>query len=141
VATYTKFNLFTDDLLKGTMNFSSDNFRIMLTNVAPVATNHTFGDLTEITAGNGYTAGGQTSAITIGNVTGTETVTAAAVTWTATGGSIGPLRYAAIYDNTSTPKTLIAWFDYASSITLATGETFTVEPNSSATTGTLFTLV
>lgn len=140
---YNKFNLFTDDLVKGVYNFSTDTFKVMLTNVAPVATNHVFGDLTEIAAGNGYSAGGSASAVTLANVTGTETVTAADVTFTAVAGSIGPFRYAVFYDTTpvSPLKPLVGWWDYGSSITLNAGETFTVEPNSATPTGTLYTLV
>ncbi len=142
LAVYNKFNLFTDDLVKAVYNFGTDTFNVMLTNVAPVATNHVFGDLTEIAAGNGYPAGGSPSAITLANVAGTETVTAADVTFTASGGAIGPFRYAVIYDATpvSPLKPLIAWWDYGSSITLNNGEPFTVEPNAGTPDGTLFTL-
>ena len=50
-------------------------------------------------------------------------------TWTAAGGSIGPFRYAVLYNDspTSPADPLIGWWDYGSSITLATGETFTVD--------------
>ena len=114
----------------------------MLTNTAPVATNHVLADLTEIGTGNGYVAGGSASAVTIANATGTETITAADVTFTASGGSIGPFRYAVFYDTTPTSplKPLVSWFDYGSSISLNSGESFTVQPNSATPNGTLFTL-
>jgi len=139
---YNKFNLFTDDLHKVVMNFSSDTFKVMLTNTAPVATNHIYSDIsgTELASGNGYTTGGTSSAVTIANSSGTETITATAVTWTATG-SMGPFRYVVFYDSTpASTKTLIGWWDYGSAVTLASGETFTFQPNSSSTTGTLYTL-
>jgi hypothetical protein len=141
-SSYTKFNAFTDDLVKGVMNFSSDTFKILLTNNAPSASAwHVYGDVTgELATLNGYTLTGASSAITIANASGTETVTATAVTWTAVTGTMGPFRYAVIYDSTPATKTLIAWWDYGSAVTLAVGETFTVEPNSSPTTGSLFTL-
>jgi len=141
-STYNKFNLFTDDVVKAVLNFSSDTIKCMLTNTAPVATNHIYSDIsgTELASGNGYTTGGATSAITLANSSGTETATAASVSWTATG-SMGPFRYAVFYDSTpASTKTLICWFDYGSSITLATGEKFEVDPNSASPTGTLFTL-
>src|SRR5437868_63738 len=124
MAAYNKFNLFTDDLVKGVYNFSTDAFKVMLTNTAPVATNHVLADLTEIGTGNGYVAGGSASAVTIANATGTETITAADVTFTASGGSIGPFRYAVFYDTTPTSplKPLVSWFDYGSSISLNSGE-------------------
>jgi hypothetical protein len=137
---YNKFNLFTDDLVKGVFNFGGDAFKIMLTNVAPIATNHLFADLSEIAAGNGYAAGGSPSAITLGNVGGTETVTAADVTFTGAGGSIGPFRYAVFYDSTPAGQNLVCWYDYGAPITINAGGTFTVEPNAGVPAGTLFTL-
>src|SRR3974390_735658 len=142
MAAYNKFNLFVDYLCKAQVNFSSDTIKVMLSNTAPVATNAKYSDISgnEIASGNGYTTGGATSTISVANASGTETGTAADVTWTASGGSVGPFRYAVVYDNTNTDKSLIAWFDYGSSITLNSGESFTVEPNSASPNGTLFTL-
>lgn len=50
-------------------------------------------------------------------------------------GSMGPFRYAILYDDTLTGDPLIGYWDYGSSITLASGETFTVDFD--ATTGVL----
>ena len=57
------------------------------------------------------------------------TVTGVDVVFTASGGSIGPFRYVVLYNDTPTSPLdpLIAYWDYASSITLLTGETFTVD--------------
>ncbi|NBU69837.1 MAG: hypothetical protein EBS53_00005, partial [Bacteroidetes bacterium] len=57
---------------------------------------------------------------------GTYRLVLADVVFTATG-SVGPFRYAVLYNDTATNKELIGWWDYGSSITLATGETFTVD--------------
>lgn len=129
MASYNKFNQFVEDLVRGVHVFNSNTFKVMLTNVAPVATNAVFADLTEISAGNGYSAGGTTSAITEGQTSGTEKVVAADVTFTASGGTIGPFRYAVLYNATaSSPlKPLVAWWDYGSSITLNSADTFTVD--------------
>jgi hypothetical protein len=119
-----------------------DTIKYMLTNTAPVATNGKYGDIsgTELANGNGYTTGGEASTVTAANASGTETVTATAVTWTASG-SMGPFRYVVCYDSTPTDKPLISWWDFGSSVTLASSQTFSVFPNSSATTGTLYTMV
>lgn len=112
MATYNKFYDFTEQLLRGNHDFDSHTFKIMLTNTAPVAGNTVKADIPEITAGNGYTAGGNTMALTITEVSGVATLMAQEVTFTAAGGAIGPFRYAVIYNDTATNKPLVAWFDY-----------------------------
>lgn len=134
MATFNKFNAFVLELAKGTHNLNSNVLKVMLTNVAPVATNALKADLTEVTNGNGYTTGGNTAAFTSGTQTsGTyKLVLADPATWTASGGSIGPFRYAVLYNDTASSKNLIGWWDYGSSITLADGEQFVVDLDQSA---------
>lgn len=129
MAAYNKFNQFTKDLVDGVHSFSSDTFKVMLTNTAPVSTNTVKANLSEISAGNGYSAGGTTTTVTTSTSTGTAKVTASDVVFTASGGSIGPFRYAVLYNDTPTSPAdpLIAWWDYGSSITLNDTETLTVD--------------
>lgn len=116
--------------------------KVMLTNVAPVATNTVKANLTDIAAGNGYTAGGEAITNNGTRATGTFTLTATKVVWTAAGGTIGPFRYCAVWNDTPTSPAdpLICWFDHGSAVTLQIGETFSIKWNGSETTGTLFTL-
>ncbi len=128
MATYVKFQDFAEQLVKGVHNFASHTFKVYLTNTAPnVATNAVKADLAEITAGNGYTAGGNTVTVTVSETGGTATinVTADPATWTASGGTIGPFRYAVIYNDTPTTPAdpLIAYWDYGSAVTLQIGDT------------------
>ena len=129
MATYNKFLQFTKDLIDGAHDFDAHVFKVMLTNTAPVNTNTVKANITEISAGSGYTAGGTASTITTSTATGTAKATGTDVTFTAAGGSIGPFRYAVLYNDTQTTpaKPLIAWWDYGSSITLATGESLLVD--------------
>ena len=141
MAAYNKFNDFSEQLANGVQNFATDVYKVALSNTAPVATNTILSNITQISAGNGYTSGGSTTTITLAEVTGTTTVSGTQVVFTASGGSIGPFRYVVLYnDTTSSPsKPLVAWWDYVSSITLADGETFTIK-FSNTNPGAIFTL-
>lgn len=105
----------------------TDTFTIALSNTAPnVATHVTLADSTEISAGNGYTAGG-TDVVGVGSRSGgTFTFSGTDVVFTASGGTVGPLRYA-ILNNKTINARLIAYWDYGSSISLLDGETLTVD--------------
>ena len=141
MAAYNKFNDFSEQLANGVQNFATDVYKVALSNTAPVATNTILSNITQISAGNGYTSGGSTTTITLAEVTGTTTVSGTQVVFTASGGSIGPFRYIVLYNDTTTSpsKPLVAWWDYGSSLTLADGETFTVK-FSNTTPGAIFTL-
>lgn len=138
MAAFAKFNQFTEDLAKKVHNLNSDTLKVMLTAVAPVATNSVKGDLTEIAAGNGYSAGGTTATFSSGaQTTGTYKLVLADVTFTASGGSITTFRYAVLYNDTpsSPADPLIGYWDYGASITITNGNSFTVDMD--ATNGVL----
>lgn len=129
MATFTKFNQFVEDLGLGVHNLDTGALKIMLTNTAPVSTNTVKANLTEISAGNGYTAGGTDATGVWSETGGTASLSGTDVVFTATGGSIGPFRYAVLYNDTPTSPAdpLIGFWDNGSSITLADTETFTVD--------------
>jgi hypothetical protein len=130
VATYNKFQAFVEALAEKVHNLGSDTLKVYLSNATPdAATDAVKADLAEISAGNGYTAGGNTAAQTSSSQTGGtyKLVLADPATWTATGGTIGPFRYAVLYNDTTASKNLIAWWDYGTSITLSAGDTFAVD--------------
>ena len=109
------------------INAGSDSWKVALTNRAPVvASDATLTDATEISAGNGYTAGGNAASPTASSQTGGvyKLILASPSTWTASGGSMGPFRYAVLYD--STTNNLIGYWDYGSAVTLGVGESFAV---------------
>lgn len=145
MATYNKFQDFVEQVLLGKHDFSAAGhvFRVYLSNTAPDAgLDAVKADLAEITAGNGYTAGGEDTQNTLSESSGTATVSGTKVVWTASGGTIGPFRYVVLYNDsqTSPADPLVAWWDYGSALTLQAGETFSVKFNNSDTTGTIFTL-
>jgi hypothetical protein len=125
MATFNKFDQFVADCANGVHNLGANTLKIMLTNSAPLATNTVKANLTEISPGNGYTAGGATVTInSSAQVGGVYTLVGVEVTITAAGGSIGPFRYAVLYNDTPTSPAdpLIGWWDYGSSVTLGVGE-------------------
>ena len=130
MAAFNKYNVFVEDLAEKVHNLGADTLKVALTNTAPNASTHTgLANITEITAANGYTAGGNAASITSSAQTsGTyKLVLGDPTTFTATGGSIGPFRYAVLYNDTSVSDKLIGWWDYGTSLTLADGESFTVD--------------
>lgn len=129
MASYVKFNQFVQDIANKVHNLSADTFKVALSNTLPVATNTVFANITEIAAGNGYTAGGTASTITSSTQTsGTEKWILTDVVFTASG-TVGPFRYVVLYNDTPTSPAdpLISFYDYGSSISLANGDTFTVD--------------
>jgi hypothetical protein len=129
-AAFTKYNAFIDEIAKAGHNLSTAVFKLALTNTAPNASTNTTWNTTDApvpAAGAGYTAGGNTlttsSATTTGGVF--KLVLADSV-FTASGGSIGPFRYAILYNSSASSK-VVGYYDYGSSITLGDTETFTFD--------------
>jgi hypothetical protein len=134
MATFNKFNVFVEEVAEKVHNLGTDTLKVMLSNTAPAAGNTAVADITEIAAGNGYTAGGhQATQSSSAQSGGTYKLVLNDVTITASGGSIGPFRYAVLVN--STANKLIGWYDYGSSITITDGNSFLVD--FSATNGVL----
>lgn len=129
MASQTYFQQFYEDLANKVHDLfgTNDTIKVVLTNTAPNAsTGATLSDITQISSGNGYTTGGEDLQNDGTRSGGTVTVTGVDITWTASGGTIGPFRYAVAYNDTPTSPAdpLISYVDYGSSITLNAGETF-----------------
>ena len=129
MAAYNKFNTFVADLANKVHNLGSDVLKVALSDVAPVATNTIFGNITEIAAGNGYTAGGtQTTQSSSTQSGGTYKLISGNVVFTAAAGAIAQFRYVVLYNSTQTSPNhpLISWYDYGSEVNLNSGDSFTV---------------
>src|SRR6185312_13024837 len=108
MSTFNKFNAFVNDIASKVHNLGSDTLKVMLTNTAPTATNAVKADITEISAANGYTAGGTAATLSSSSQTsGTYKLVLNNVTFTASGGSIGTFRYAVLYNSTAASGNLI----------------------------------
>ena len=130
MAIFQKFESFVEAVCEKKHNLGSDSLKWYLTNTAPdAAADAVKADLpAEISAGNGYTAGGVTVAVTSSaQAGGSYKLVIADTVLTAAGGTIGPFRYAALYNDTAANDELICFYDYGSSITLQDTETFTLD--------------
>ncbi len=138
MASFTKYNTFADEVSKGGHNLQTAVFKLALTNTAPTPATDTVWNTTVApapAAGNGYTAGGNTLTTSSATTTaGTFKLVLADSVFTATAGGIGPVRYAIIYNSSASNK-VVGYYDYGSSITLASTETLTFDAD--ATNGVL----
>lgn len=126
--TFQKFYNFGKAIHEKKIDLSTDVLKLMLTNTAPSLSNTQKSDITEISAGNGYTSGGQTLTVTSSaQSSGLYTLIVSDLTITASGGSIGPWRYAVIYSDTSTNDLLLWYADYSYSVTIASGQAVTFD--------------
>jgi hypothetical protein len=124
------FDSFPEYLAEGKIDLQTHALKIVLTNVAPIRGNAFYSDLTEIAAGGGYATGGR--AVTVYSsfqLLGAYKLVLNDLTMVATGGAIGPFRYAVLVDTTPTapPKPLIGWWDLGASTTVAIGGTITFD--------------
>jgi hypothetical protein len=127
---FQKLDAFSKAVAEKKHNLGADSLKVMLVLTAPVqATSAVKADLTEIAAGNGYTAGGNAAALTSSTQTAGvyKLVLADPATWTAAGGAIANFRYAVLYNDTATNKDLIGFWDYGATVTVNDGETFRVD--------------
>lgn len=134
MAGFNKFEKFTEDLASKVHNLASDQLEIYLSNTTPdAAADAVKADLAEIATGNGYTGPVDTQN-TLSRSGGVTSILGTDIVVTASG-AVGPFRYVVLQNTTPAGDPLIGWWDYASSISLANGETFTVDFGTS-----LFTL-
>ena len=132
MATFTKFNAFVEHLAEGVHNFTSDatctpTIALCAAANAPVAGNSVLADLTQIAYTNL-----SSRVITVASsaqTSGTYKLTLTDLVLTASGGSVATFRYVVIYndDPTSPADPLIGFYDNGADVTLANGETFTID--------------
>lgn len=125
MAAFNKFNAWAENMVE-VAQLGTDQFVVALTNTLPTAANSVLTDITQITYTNLSSRNLTTASSS--QTSGTQTLVLNDLTMTASG-AVGPFRYVVIYDDTPTSPAdpLVGWYDYGSSISLATGETFTVD--------------
>ena len=133
MATFTKVNDFVKNLAHN-MDLESDQLVVALSNTAPGSEtsdpsadgNGILGNVTEITYTDLSSRNITTSSSS--QTSGTYKLVLTDLTLTASG-TVGPFRYVYIYDdNVTTPADpIIGYYDYGSSLTLNSGDSFTVD--------------
>jgi hypothetical protein len=131
MASFNKFNSFVEAVAEGSHNLGSNQLVIALTATAnaPVAGNSQLSNLTQITYTN--LSSRNVTTTSSAQTSGTYKLVLQDLVLTASGGSVAAFQYVVLYDDTSTNDLLIGWWDYGSAVTLANGETFTVDLDAS----------
>ena len=134
MATFNKLNGFVEHLAEKVHNLGADTLTVALSNTAPgsettpptgATTACILANVTQISYTNCSSRAITTSASA--QSSGTYKLTLTDLVLTASGGTVGPFRYVYIYNDTATNDELIGYYDYGSSITLNSGETFTID--------------
>jgi hypothetical protein len=136
MAAFTKLNGWVEQLAKGYHgNLSTATLKVALSNTAPgsestpptgAETTCILANVTQISYTNLSSQTITTTSCT--QTSGTLALILADLVLTASG-AVGPYRYVYLYNSSSTTRTnaLMGYYDYGSSISLANGETFTVD--------------
>ena len=133
--TFALFHEFSESIGDGRIDLDTDVFKIGLTtlqvggtpSIAAADAVPTWGAggttnlaASEVAAGGGYTAGGNTLAsVTWAQVAGSAKFDAADTSWTASAGSPTTIKSAVIYDNTATNKDALGFIDMTADGTTA----------------------
>lgn len=127
MAAFNKFNAFVEALAEKVHNLGSDQLVVALCAAAnaPVAGDSVLADLTQISYTNCSSRNITTS--TSAQTGGTYKLVLNDLTLTATGGAIAAFRYIVIYNDTAAADNLIGFYDYGSDLTLAEGESLTID--------------
>ena len=128
MASYVKINSFVENLAEKLIDLSGAELTVALTNTAHTDAWDELADLTEVSYTN--CSSRVITVSTSAQTAGTYKLVCADLTLTASG-AVGPFRYVYIYDDGSTGDKLIAYYDYGSAVTLASGETFKIDFNAS----------
>lgn len=124
MASFNKFQSFVEKLAEKVHNLGSDQLVVALTNTVPVNADDVLTDITQISYTN--LSSRNITTTSSAETAGTYKLILTDLVLTATG-AVGPFRYVVIYNDTAASDDLVAWFDYGSAITMANGDTFTVD--------------
>ena len=121
-------------IAQGAVDFDANTFKAIAMKEGFIfnpATHALYADVSasEQGTGYGYTAGGVTLtgvSIAQNDTDARADITWNNITWTASGGDVGPLAGVIIYDDTITGDPIVGYIDFGGSYTVADGGTATV---------------
>lgn len=129
MAAYNKHNIFVEDLAEGVHDLDTHGLDVALTTLAnmPIATNTILANLTEIAYTN-LSARAITLTSSAQDPAGTYKIKLTDLVLTASG-AVATFRGVEVFNQGTAVKVdpLIAWYDHGSDVTLANGETFTID--------------
>lgn len=125
---FNKFDSFVEALAEKKHNLGSDTLKVALlaaANPPSASGDSVLADVTEIS----YTNLSARTLTVSGSVqtSGVYKLTVSDLVLTASGGSVAAFRYVVIYNDTATNDELIGWYDYGADLTLASGDTLTLD--------------
>lgn len=124
MATQTKFSSFPEALAEKIHNLGSDQLVIALSNVAPTAATDTqLSDITQIAYTNLSTRNITTTSSS--QTGGTYKLVLTELVLTASG-TVPDFRYVILYNDTATNDELISFIDHGSTVSMTTGQTYTI---------------
>ncbi|MGH1352122.1 MAG: hypothetical protein ACRBBN_15130 [Methyloligellaceae bacterium] len=122
---FTFTNQFHQDVHHAVHNFDTHQYNVLFTNTQPLVSDAVLADLTEITPGDGYPAGG----IALTKVSSIQTAgifrhIVQDDVASASGGPIGPFQWVALYNVTQTTplKPVVGWWDMGQPTTILDGD-------------------
>lgn len=121
-------------IAQGAVDFGTDTFKAIAMKegfIFSPSTHDLYADVSasEITAGFGYSAGGATLSgctITQNDIDNRADITWNNITWTASGGDVGPIAGICLYDDSITEDPLVGYINFGGAYTVADGGTATV---------------
>jgi hypothetical protein len=125
MAAFNKFESFVEAVAEKKHNLGADQLVVALTPAAspPLVTNTVLANLTQTNYTN--LSSRNVTTASSAQTAGTYKLTLTDLVLTASG-AVAPFRYVVLYNDTATNDELIGFYDYGVDVTLADGETFTI---------------
>jgi len=127
MATFNKIHVFVEDLAHKVHNLGSDTLQVALTNAANPPVAATDGQLTDLTQIAYTNLSSQVITTTSSaHTSGTYKLVLQDLVLTASG-AVAAFQYVTLFNQDAANDELIGYYDYGSEVTLASGETFTID--------------